>query len=330
MAFREEPRSAPTERVAKNHRLALCDANDLPLAMARPRVLLVDDNDNDIFLTRRSLERNNCEVVSATSVTEAFRQIAAQTFDVLITDLPMPEAGDGFAVVTAMRHSQPKALTLVVSGYPDAQKAMSAILLQADEVLVKPFDVEQLAGLIDKRLLKSKCAPKPAKESVASILDRDLDVTMQRWLSRVEQITELDSLRVPAKERTEFLPAMMRSITKRLRAVRSVEAIDNPSRCARTTPLSPRLQRAPDRAGVTNPAGVHLRDDRTKLEQRGFYFRTAGHHDYCRRGGLSVEANHRQLSDHTAGGSRPGVVCLKSRTACLHVSWGGRRRFISL
>jgi CheY-like chemotaxis protein len=46
--------------------------------MTRTKILLVDDDDNDIFLTRKSLENENCEVVSATSVTEALKQIATQ------------------------------------------------------------------------------------------------------------------------------------------------------------------------------------------------------------------------------------------------------------
>jgi hypothetical protein len=58
---------------------------------------------------------------------------------VLITDLHMPHAEQGFTVVTAMRHSQPAALTLLVSGYPDVQSAMAAILLEADEIIVKPL-----------------------------------------------------------------------------------------------------------------------------------------------------------------------------------------------
>jgi CheY-like chemotaxis protein len=85
----------------------------------KPKVLLVDDNQDEILLTRRSLEKKNFEVVSVTSVTEAFKQIAEQSFDVLITDLHMPEAGDGFAVVAAMRHTQPDALVLVVSRVED-------------------------------------------------------------------------------------------------------------------------------------------------------------------------------------------------------------------
>ncbi len=48
----------------------------------------------------------------------------------------MPNPGDGFSVVTAMRHSQPNALTLLVSGYPDVQNAMAAIVLEADEIII--------------------------------------------------------------------------------------------------------------------------------------------------------------------------------------------------
>jgi ActR/RegA family two-component response regulator len=200
--------------------------------MTGPKVLLVDDNHDDLFLTRRSLERNACEVVEAIGVNEALHQIATQSFDVLITDLHMPDPGDGFAVVTAMRHSQPEALTLVVSGYPDVQKAMTAILLQADEVLVKPFDVDKLAELIGKRLLKGKSFPKPTRENVASILDRDASITMQRWLSRVDSVKELTTLPLTAEERTAHLPEMIRDITARLRALRVLEAIATPSAAA--------------------------------------------------------------------------------------------------
>jgi CheY-like chemotaxis protein len=194
--------------------------------MKRLKILLVDDNDNDIFLTRKSLESKNCEVVSATTVTEALKQIASQPFDVLITDLHMPEPGDGFSVVTAMRHFQPQAVNLVCSSYPDVQRSMAAILLQADDVLMKPFPAEQLAALVDKAKLPSRPSPPPSKESVASILDRDLALTIQRWLLRVEEIPELAALTLGTKERTKYLPAMIASITARLRADRAIKAKD--------------------------------------------------------------------------------------------------------
>ena len=83
-------------------------------------------------------------------MTEALHLIATESFDALITDLHMPNPGDGFTVVSAMRHSQPSALTLLVSGYPDVQTAMSAILLEADEIMVKPFEVGELMDLLHK------------------------------------------------------------------------------------------------------------------------------------------------------------------------------------
>jgi CheY-like chemotaxis protein len=191
-----------------------------------PKVLLVDNNDDELFLTRRSLEAQSCEVVSATCVTEALRLIATQPFDVLVTDLHMPGAGDGFAVVTAMRHSQPNALTLVVSDFPDVQRALEAIFLQADEVLVKPFDSKKLAGLVDRGKLTSLPAVRPAKEGVASILDRDVALLMERWLARVEKVEELAALPIAGEERTQYLPEMIRSITARLRDTRNIEVID--------------------------------------------------------------------------------------------------------
>jgi|SRR5208283_4115170 len=200
--------------------------------MTRPKILLVDDNDEVRGMMQELLEGNNFEVVSAASVPEALNRILTQQFDVLITDLHMPGPGDGFTVVTAMRHSQPEALTLVVSGFPDVQGAMAAILLQADEVLVKPFDVLQLAELIRKKLQERKPSPKLSKESVASILERDATITIQRWLLRVEQVEELMSVPLTDEERTDHLPEIIKNIIARLRKTRVLEAIATPSPAA--------------------------------------------------------------------------------------------------
>src|SRR5438046_10723409 len=108
--------------------------------MPARKILLVDDHEAVREMLQHSLENHEFEVVTAKGVTEALNHIVAQHFDILITDLHMPNPGDGFAVVTAMRHSQPEEFTVVLSGFPDVQEAMADILLQEDEVLAKPFD----------------------------------------------------------------------------------------------------------------------------------------------------------------------------------------------
>ena len=80
------------------------------------RVLLVDDDEVVLDMMRRSLECKGFEVVAVGGVPEALKCISTASFDVLITDLHMPNAGDGFTVISAMRHSQPSALTMDSSG----------------------------------------------------------------------------------------------------------------------------------------------------------------------------------------------------------------------
>jgi len=68
----------------------------------------------------------------------AWHVLTTRSFDVLVTDLPMPDPKDGFTVISAMRHAQPNALTRLVSFYPDVQSAMVAILPEADESRCEP------------------------------------------------------------------------------------------------------------------------------------------------------------------------------------------------
>ena len=78
-------------------------------------------------------------ITTAANVGEALHLIDTEPFDVLLSDLHMPGAADGFTVVSAMRHTNPDAVTLMYTGYPALKEAMSAILLQADEMLLKPL-----------------------------------------------------------------------------------------------------------------------------------------------------------------------------------------------
>src|SRR4030088_2704987 len=106
-----------------------------------PRILLAEDDGAVRSMLQAVLERDGFEVVAVGNVREALSRIASETFDVLLSDLHMPHAGDGFTVVSAMRHTHPKAATLVLSGYPELDEALSAIRLQADKVLVKPIEI---------------------------------------------------------------------------------------------------------------------------------------------------------------------------------------------
>src|ERR1700686_712263 len=158
------------------------------------RVLLVDDDDAVREMMSSSLESKGFEVVAVGGVTEALKYIATESFEVLITDLHMPNAGDGFTVISAMRHSQPAALTMLLSGYPDVKSAMEAIILEADEIVAKPVEVKQLAELVRERLRIQKPTNRPEKERVSEILSRCSGLVVTNWLARVKQARELNHL----------------------------------------------------------------------------------------------------------------------------------------
>jgi DNA-binding response OmpR family regulator len=182
------------------------------------RVLVVDDDDDVRIMMSAILESKGFEVVSAANVTEALKLIATESFDVLITDLHMPNPSDGFTVVSAMRHSQPDALTLLVSGYPDVQSAMSAILLQADEIIVKPFETGKLADLLHDKMLTRKTAARTQKERVAAILQRSSGEIVEGWLAKVKKSKELSIVSLSDHERTRYLPKLIEDLIVRLRA----------------------------------------------------------------------------------------------------------------
>jgi DNA-binding NtrC family response regulator len=171
------------------------------------KALLVDDDDAVRDMMNAALERKEFDAVAAASVAEALKCIATESFDALITDLHMtdlhmPNPGDGFTVVTAMRHSQPDALTLLVSGYPDMQSAMAAILLEADEILVKPFEAGRLAELLREKMLGPRPAARLEKQRVGVILPRSVSSIVAARLARAKQ------RRIEYVER--LLPAILR------------------------------------------------------------------------------------------------------------------------
>jgi DNA-binding response OmpR family regulator len=188
----------------------------------KPRILLVDDDKAVRETFEAVLEMEQFEVSAVGSVGEALHLIDAQSFDALVSDLHMPGAGDGFTVVSAMRHRHPDAVTLLFTGYPALKEAMDAILLQVDEILVKPMPIPEMVALIRERLAK-RVPRRPANmERVASILESDASLTVADWLSRVKHDPEVTRIALSDHERTGHLPRLLQELVHRLRHPRAL------------------------------------------------------------------------------------------------------------
>ncbi len=144
----------------------------------KTRLLLVDDDDDLRETLCMILEHGGFIVQSASNVNSALKLIASDIFDVLVSDLHMPNEGDGLTVVSAMRNANPNAVTIIFSAYPEMKKATAAILAQTDDIFVKPAAIGTLVDLIRARVKAGTSAPREV-ETVATILEQGTDATFE-------------------------------------------------------------------------------------------------------------------------------------------------------
>ena len=153
---------------------------------AKTRVLFVDDEDSIRLTMPRILEMHGYDVTVAGTVPEALAAIHAQPFDVLLADLNVGQPGDGFTVVSAMRRTQPSAVSLILTGYPAFDGALEAIRRQVDGYVVKPTDIETLIQTIETKI-KSRTPHQPiAVHRIAALLAANGDELSRRWVRAVK------------------------------------------------------------------------------------------------------------------------------------------------
>jgi CheY-like chemotaxis protein len=136
---------------------------------------------------------------------------------VLLTDLHMPGAGDGLTVVSVMRHANPKAVTLLLSAFPEMTAAAQAILRQADEILLKPIDVVSLIQVINQRVASDAQRGREIV-TVATILERNRDSIIQEWFGRVQMEETLMLIPLSREQRCSHLPLVFIDLICRLRS----------------------------------------------------------------------------------------------------------------
>ncbi|HEX5229023.1 MAG TPA: response regulator, partial [Bryobacteraceae bacterium] len=114
------------------------------------RVLFVDDEPKILEGLQRMLRpcRNQWEMAFATSGKEALRILAADTYDVIVTDMRMPEM-DGAQLLRLVREQHPGIVRIVLSGQFEAEAAMR-VVQAAHQFLTKPCDAAKLQAVIER------------------------------------------------------------------------------------------------------------------------------------------------------------------------------------
>jgi ActR/RegA family two-component response regulator len=183
------------------------------------KVLLVDDDEIASSALAAELEKTGFEVTIAINVPQALRLIAAEKYDVLIVDLHRP--GEGLTAVSAIRHANPRAVTLLLSAFPEMTTATQAIFLQANEIVVEPMDLATLVDVI-KRRVAAGLVRNRVIESVAQIVDRTAQNTIHAWFDLVQKEEKLQSVPMTYEQRTSHLRQVLSELVMRLRSHKEI------------------------------------------------------------------------------------------------------------
>ncbi len=186
--------------------------------MTPPRLLLVDDDEAVLYGLKPILEAHEFDVTVASNVLDALKHITSDRFDVLLSDLHMPGPADGLTVVSAMRHANPKAVTIILSSNPDMAKAADVLLKQPDEIILKPAKGGAIVQVIRQRLAPPPPPPEPQQvQPVASLLERESVAIAGAWLQKMGESGGLRAVPLSREEQAGYLPDALKEIVYRLR-----------------------------------------------------------------------------------------------------------------
>jgi len=114
-------------------------------------ILVIDDNILITTMLEKELTSDNCRVRVAHSGQAGLKLLVEQTFDVVITDIIMPES-DGLEVIMAIKEMQPCPKVIAMTGGTQflSREYLSemARALRVQHVLFKPFSIDELMEVV--------------------------------------------------------------------------------------------------------------------------------------------------------------------------------------
>jgi two-component system, NtrC family, response regulator PilR len=123
--------------------------------MAKPAVLIVDDEPDLCELLTITLQRMNLSPRSADGVGVAQRLLKTEHFDLCLTDMQLPD-GNGLELVEWMQQYTPNVPVAVITAHGNMETAVRALKLGAYDFVSKPLDLTGLRKLVSTALKLSE------------------------------------------------------------------------------------------------------------------------------------------------------------------------------
>lgn len=113
----------------------------------RPRILVVDDDQNVLALLARLGASEGFDVATTLTRDDALHQLRATLANLVLLDLQMP-CTQGLQTLHAIREASPRSRVALMTGYGTIESAVEAVKLGATDYLAKPFDLSRVRALL--------------------------------------------------------------------------------------------------------------------------------------------------------------------------------------
>jgi len=117
--------------------------------MDKPRILLVDDDKNTADGLKKILLQDGYDTGCTYTGKEALDLIEAEHFDIVITDMKLPDIS-GFSIIEKVKKKNVDIAVVMITAFSSIQTAIDAMKKGADDYLTKPVNIEELELILKK------------------------------------------------------------------------------------------------------------------------------------------------------------------------------------
>jgi len=117
--------------------------------MSIEKVLVVDDEELIRNFLKETLKRQHLDVTVAKDGTEALKALKNSSFDLIITDMKLPDM-TGIDILKKAKELYPSTIVIVITAFGTIENAVEAIKLGAFTYLIKPFCADTIDAAIEK------------------------------------------------------------------------------------------------------------------------------------------------------------------------------------
>ena len=163
------------------------------------RALVIDDEQIVLDSVSKILAEENYEVDTALSSREGLDWALQRQYDIVLTDVRMPEIG-GMRVLRDVKRAKPSLPVVIITGYATVQSAVQAMKLGATDYLEKPFTPEELLKAVAQALDVAATQPPEEqslihREEMLKVLERaavDSEFVAHMYYNGADALEEYD------------------------------------------------------------------------------------------------------------------------------------------